>query len=386
MNAATSATATAKTGPPSSALYVAPIKALLNNQADRLGAYTQMVGLRRFVWHGDTPSHERRSFLREPAELLMTTPESLEVMLISPRVDAAKLFGDLRVVVIDEIHALVGNKRGAHLALSLERLDHICGRKLQRIGLSATQKPIDEVWNTMMDLERVVPCVPGARVIEKTGDRAVRAEVKIKLGAMTMNYSGPAEIVDQDDSGHRAVMNARAKEAGGQGNADARVSMQLTGTGGATEVNLFALNILVNDDFDTGALSADVELTATPEASPLVLTVFASDPDGEPVSSLLADLSALQAISVTGSPLAVDAFAWVYEHVKRDLWVAAISGGTDLASGLVGGCALAPVRAGEIQCRWLGHDAWGQYDGLCSASTGGLKSTASSSRRSASHC
>ncbi len=100
------------------------------------------------------------------------------------------------------------------------------------------QKPIDEVWNTMIDLERVVPAVPGARVIEKTGDRAVDAEVNIKLGAMSMNYSGPAEIVEQDDSEHRAVMDARAKEAGGQGNAAAKVSMQLTGTGDATEVAL----------------------------------------------------------------------------------------------------------------------------------------------------
>lgn len=100
------------------------------------------------------------------------------------------------------------------------------------------QKPLDDVWNTMIDLERVVPCVPGATIIEKTGDRAVRAEVKIKLGAMSMNYSGPAEIVEQDDFGYRAVMNARAKEAGGQGNADAKVSMQLTGSGDATEVAL----------------------------------------------------------------------------------------------------------------------------------------------------
>jgi len=68
----------------------------------------------------------------------------------------------------------------------------------------------------------------------------------------------------------------------------------------------------------------------------------------------LADLSALQAISVTGSPLTIDGFAWLYEHVKRDLWVASISGGTDIASGLVAGCALAPVRAGEIQGRCLG--------------------------------
>ena len=74
------------------ALYIAPIKALLNNQSERLGLYTEMVGLHRFVWHGDTIDHERRHFLKEPAELLMTTPESLEVMLVSPKVDTAKLF------------------------------------------------------------------------------------------------------------------------------------------------------------------------------------------------------------------------------------------------------------------------------------------------------
>jgi uncharacterized protein len=102
----------------------------------------------------------------------------------------------------------------------------------------AVSKPIDEVWTTMVDLERVVPCVPGATVLEKTGDRAVDAEVKIKLGSMSMNYSGPAEIVEQDDAAHRAVMNARAKEAGGQGNADAKVSMQLSEQEGGTEVAL----------------------------------------------------------------------------------------------------------------------------------------------------
>ena len=79
------------------AIYIAPIKALLNNQEDRLGLYTEMVGLQRFVWHGDTAEHQRRRFLKEPAELLMTTPESLEVMLVSQRVDEVKLFGDLRV-------------------------------------------------------------------------------------------------------------------------------------------------------------------------------------------------------------------------------------------------------------------------------------------------
>src|SRR5690606_24913773 len=94
--------------------------------------------LRRFVWHGDTTSHERRAFLREPAELLMTTPESLEVMLVSDQIDTAKLFADLRVVVIDEIHALAGSDRGAHLMSVLERLARLSRHDLQRVGLSAT--------------------------------------------------------------------------------------------------------------------------------------------------------------------------------------------------------------------------------------------------------
>lgn len=120
------------------AIYIAPIKALLNNQSERLGLYTEMVGLHHFVWHGDTTDHERRRFLREPAELLMTTPESLEVMLVSPRVDTAKLFGDLRVAVIDEIHAVAGTDRGAHLMSVLERIARLSRHDIQRIGLSAT--------------------------------------------------------------------------------------------------------------------------------------------------------------------------------------------------------------------------------------------------------
>jgi ATP-dependent Lhr-like helicase len=122
------------------ALYVAPIKALLNNQEERLGTYTEMVGLSRFVWHGDTSDAAKKRFLKEPSELLMTTPESLEVMLLSPRVPVARLFRDLRVVVIDEVHAFAGSDRGAHLASVLERLVAVAGGQedLQRVGLSAT--------------------------------------------------------------------------------------------------------------------------------------------------------------------------------------------------------------------------------------------------------
>lgn len=99
-------------------------------------------------------------------------------------------------------------------------------------------KPIDEVWGTMLDLERVVPCVPNARVLEKTDHKSVKAEIKIRLGSMSMNYSGPAEIVERDDAAHRAVLNARAREAGGQGNAEARVEIELAEAGEGTEASL----------------------------------------------------------------------------------------------------------------------------------------------------
>jgi carbon monoxide dehydrogenase subunit G len=99
-------------------------------------------------------------------------------------------------------------------------------------------KPIDEVWRMILDLEQVVPRVPGATVVEKTGDASVTAEVKIRLGPMLLTYTGPAEIVEQDAAAHRAVMTARAKEKGGQGNADARVEIQLTANGDGTDATL----------------------------------------------------------------------------------------------------------------------------------------------------
>jgi uncharacterized protein len=102
----------------------------------------------------------------------------------------------------------------------------------------SVQKPIGEVWETMLDLERVVPCVPGARVIEKTGEKGVKTEVKIRVGSMSMNYVGPAEIVEQDDAAHRAVLQGRARETGGQGNADSRVEIRLAEAGDGTEVSI----------------------------------------------------------------------------------------------------------------------------------------------------
>jgi ATP-dependent Lhr-like helicase len=123
---------------PISVIYVAPLRALLNNQEDRLCRYAQMIGRRAFKWHGDVTDSSRRAFVSEPADILLTTPESLEVMMMSARVPARRLFANLRSVVIDEVHAFAGDDRGGHLSALLERLSRFCGQDVQRIGLSAT--------------------------------------------------------------------------------------------------------------------------------------------------------------------------------------------------------------------------------------------------------
>jgi len=123
---------------PVSALYLCPIRALLNNQEGRVQAYARMVGLDAFKWHGDVGDAPKTRFRAAPTHLLMTTPESVEVMLMSPRTDARALFAGLQLVIIDEVHAFAGDDRGAHLAAVLERLTVFCGRDLQRVGLSAT--------------------------------------------------------------------------------------------------------------------------------------------------------------------------------------------------------------------------------------------------------
>lgn len=135
-------------------LYVSPIKALavdvdrnlraplvgISQTARNLGipVYEPSIAIRT----GDTPSADRARFARRPADILITTPESLYLLLTS---NARESLRSIETVIIDEIHALVPGKRGSHLALSLERLEHLCGHRLQRIGLSATQRPLEEV-------------------------------------------------------------------------------------------------------------------------------------------------------------------------------------------------------------------------------------------------
>jgi len=121
-----------------SVLYLCPLKALLNNLLPRLEVYGAWAGRRVALWHGDTGQYRRKSMLADVPDLMLTTPESLESMLVSRGVDHHALFAGLQAVVIDEVHAFAAGDRGWHLLAVLERLSRIAGRPLQRIGLSAT--------------------------------------------------------------------------------------------------------------------------------------------------------------------------------------------------------------------------------------------------------
>ena len=121
-----------------SVLYICPIKALLNNLEDRLCYYGNLLGRRVAIWHGDVSASRKAGIVAEPPDILLTTPESLEVMLVSSRIDHQKLFANVQSVVVDEVHAFAGDDRGWHLLSVLERISVIAERELQRLGLSAT--------------------------------------------------------------------------------------------------------------------------------------------------------------------------------------------------------------------------------------------------------
>jgi len=125
-------------------LYVSPLKALNYDVERNLRGPLAGLGspLRVAVRTGDTPQKERAAMLREPPDILITTPESLFLLLTSR---AREILRSVETLVLDEVHAVAGTKRGAHLALSVERLDRVAGKPVQRIGLSATQRPLEEI-------------------------------------------------------------------------------------------------------------------------------------------------------------------------------------------------------------------------------------------------
>ena len=186
------------------ALYISPLKALAvdveRNLRAPLEAIAQVASQRGdsahrptlFVRTGDTPLSERGHFLRHSADILITTPESLYLMLTS---GARQFLRSIETVIVDEIHALVPTKRGAHLALSLERLEHLCGRRLQRIGLSATQRPLEEVARFLAGVDTFADATPS------DSPRDVMSEIETSVDSKTIRYR-PVTVLDASAPKH----------------------------------------------------------------------------------------------------------------------------------------------------------------------------------------
>jgi ATP-dependent helicase Lhr and Lhr-like helicase len=181
-----------------SVLYVCPLKALLNNLLPRLETYTGWLGRRAATWHGDVTASARQRILREPPDVLLTTPESLEAMLISLKVEHRLLFTGLRAIVVDEVHAFADDDRGWHLLAVLERLTGVTGRSIQRIGLSATVGNPDDMLRWLQGSGRAarsgIVIAPDAGAdapaANEGGSPGTRPETTRPRGDVELDYVG----------------------------------------------------------------------------------------------------------------------------------------------------------------------------------------------------
>ncbi len=156
--------------PPSSVgvLYIAPLKALINDQFGRLTELCEEEGIPVWRWHGDVPQTQKRKLLRKPSGILQITPESLESLLINKHMEIPSLFGDLRFIVIDEIHSLLRGDRGMQTFCLIERLCRLAGCNPRRIGLSATLGAPEAAGRFLAagsDRETVIPRFDGGKEV-----------------------------------------------------------------------------------------------------------------------------------------------------------------------------------------------------------------------------
>jgi ATP-dependent Lhr-like helicase len=170
-------------------VYVSPLKALSYDIDRNLRVPLRGIGvdLRVAVRTGDTPQRERQAMLREPPDILITTPESLYLMLTGR---AQALFAGTESCIVDEIHAVASTKRGAHLALTLERLTAAAGREVQRIGLSATQKPLEEIGRFLVGPRRT------CRIVDTGVRKELDLEIRVPVDSMVEPDQTPAPDLD----------------------------------------------------------------------------------------------------------------------------------------------------------------------------------------------
>jgi len=177
-------------------VYVSPLKALNHDIEKNLRAPLAGIDLPRPVTvgvrSGDTPQRDRASMRRHPPDILITTPESLYLILTSA---AREMLGSVEAVIVDEIHAMAGSKRGTHLALSLERLEHLAGRDVQRVGLSATQRPLEEIARFLGGRDREVEIVDAGAAKELDLEVIVPVEDMRELGGAPAPDGEPRQSI-----------------------------------------------------------------------------------------------------------------------------------------------------------------------------------------------
>ncbi|HEX5622481.1 MAG TPA: DEAD/DEAH box helicase, partial [Solirubrobacteraceae bacterium] len=179
-------------------VYVSPLKALSYDVEKNLRAPLRGIGadVKVAIRTGDTPQKERAAMVRHPPDILITTPESLYLMLTS---QAQKIFDGTEQVIVDEIHAVAQTKRGAHLALTLERLAEAAGRDVQRIGLSATQNPLEEVGRFLVGPKRT------CTIVDTGVRKPLDLQIHVPVESMVEPDAGGVELDPFEGTGQEAT-------------------------------------------------------------------------------------------------------------------------------------------------------------------------------------
>ncbi len=238
-------------------LYIAPLKSLINDQFLRLDELLDLSGIPVFHWHGDVAQSHKAKLLREPRGILQITPESLESLLMNRSNDIIRLMGDLRFIIIDEIHTLTGTDRGNQIICQLVRLARLIGRIPRRVGLSAT----------IGDMRLAADWLGGGTGVETLTPHIDEGRTKWRLGMehffiqnndfdQSHDFaipSAPVPTAEAADNGGAADM--------GQGESEANAAGQNIFSQGASEANAAGQNIAgSNEDLDTPPSQGKVEI------------------------------------------------------------------------------------------------------------------------------
>ncbi|OSM06740.1 DEAD/DEAH box helicase [Magnetofaba australis] len=212
-----------------SVLYICPIKALLNNLEHRLESFGNLIGRRVALWHGDVKDSKRLKIANDPPDILLATPESIEVILVSRRIDHRILLQNVKAVVIDEVHAFAGDDRGWHLLALLERLTHLTGRDIQRIGLSATVGNPEELLQWVSGSSKSEGLVINPPVRD-----AVKPDVQVDYVG---NLSNAAIVISRLHRGEKRLVFCDSR------NQVEKLSVELRGLGVETYVSHSSLSL-----------------------------------------------------------------------------------------------------------------------------------------------